>query len=67
MAASQNCVVCGVGSSRSDWINKLSGYVACDKHSKDEVAKAVALRSKAVDTPKKSVEPSNVKANAPAK
>jgi hypothetical protein len=46
MAALQTCVVCGAGSHRTDWINKSGGFVACDSHSKDEVAKAVAAAGK---------------------
>jgi hypothetical protein len=40
--ATQNCVVCGQGSNRTDWINKSGNFVACDSHSSGEVARAVA-------------------------
>jgi hypothetical protein len=46
MAALQTCVVCGAGSHRTDWINKSGNFVACDSHSKDEVAKAAAAAGK---------------------
>ena len=36
------CVVCGAGSHRKDWVNKVGNSVACDSHSRDEVARAVA-------------------------
>ncbi len=38
----RTCIVCGMASHRSDWINKLEKFVACDFHKKDEVASAVA-------------------------
>lgn len=44
------CVVCGNGSHRTDWINKSGNFVACDSHSKDEVAKAVAKASAPAQT-----------------
>lgn len=44
------CVVCGAASHRTDWINKSGNFVACDSHSKDEVAKAVAQATKAPAT-----------------
>jgi hypothetical protein len=37
----QVCVVCGAGSHRTDWLNKLNGFVACDNHSKADFVKAV--------------------------
>ena len=40
--ATQNCVVCGQGSDRTDWINKSGNFVACDNHSSGEVARAIA-------------------------
>ncbi len=40
------CVVCGAGSHRGDWINKTGNFVACDFHSKDELAVAVAKAMK---------------------
>ena len=40
--ATRFCVVCGMGSDRTDWINKSGNFVACDNHSKDEVPRAVA-------------------------
>jgi hypothetical protein len=43
----RTCVVCGAASHRSDWINKLGNEVACDHHTKEEVAKAVALKAQA--------------------
>jgi hypothetical protein len=46
----KTCVVCGAGSHRTDWINKSGNEVACDSHSKDEVARAIvkAQQSKTV-------------------
>lgn len=38
----RTCVVCGAQSHRTDWINKVEGYVACDWHKGVEFAKAVA-------------------------
>lgn len=38
------CVVCGAGSHRDDWA-KQTGPVACDSHSKDEVAAAVKAQA----------------------
>lgn len=43
------CVVCGAGSHRDDWA-KQAGPVACDSHSKDEVAAAVKARADAKAT-----------------
>ncbi len=37
----QYCVVCGTGSTRTDWISKQDGFVACDRHSKVEVTQAI--------------------------
>ena len=36
------CVVCGQGSTRTDWINKSGNFVACDSHLGAEIARAVA-------------------------
>lgn len=41
MASLKTCVVCGMQSHRSDWILKSGNFVACDNHSKDELALAV--------------------------
>lgn len=37
------CVVCGMGSHRTDWANRTP---ACDQHSKEEVAAALASKTK---------------------
>jgi len=42
--AERFCVVCGLGSHREDWASATNP--ACDSHSKDEVAKAVAAKAK---------------------
>lgn len=41
----KTCVVCGAASHRDSWINKLGDEVACDSHSKDEVAGAVRAKA----------------------
>jgi len=35
------CVVCGMGSHRTDWIKKGPGWVACDGHSNAEINAAL--------------------------
>jgi hypothetical protein len=37
----KHCVVCNQGSNRRVWKNTSGKYVACDKHSKAEVALAI--------------------------
>lgn len=41
-AGVQYCVVCGAGSHRTDWKNKVGKYVACDSHAANEVKDAAA-------------------------
>lgn len=48
------CVVCGQGSTRTDWINKSGDYVACDNHTAAQVAQAV---SKATAPPAPTAKP----------
>lgn len=48
--AERNCIVCGAGSHRAVWLNTQGEYVACDGHSKDEVAGAVKLVEAAKQT-----------------
>jgi hypothetical protein len=52
MASEQRCVVCGMGSHRSDWVKTvvIDGvkYVACDKHDQKDV---VAAATKAAGLP----------------
>jgi hypothetical protein len=55
------CAVCGLGSHRADWQDK--DVVACDGHSKNEVAKAVQA-SKAQSAPSVST-PSPAPAQTP--
>jgi hypothetical protein len=38
----QYCVVCGQGSHRTDWKNKVGDAVACDGHSVADMNKAIA-------------------------
>lgn len=62
------CVVCGQGSTRQDWQGK--DVVACDNHSKEEVAaatKAKKVESKTVPTPTASAPPPAQPNNAAAK
>lgn len=61
------CVVCGAGSHRSDWINKLGDYVACDSHSKQELADAVASKTSSAAPPAKPLTPVATQAPAQAK
>jgi hypothetical protein len=37
----KTCVVCGASSHRTDWVNKMGDYVACDSHSRVEMGDAV--------------------------
>jgi hypothetical protein len=56
------CVVCGLGSHRTDWQDK--DVVACDGHSKDEVAKAVQASKTQTPAPSAST-PSPAPAQTP--
>jgi len=49
------CVVCGMGSHRTDWANRTP---ACDNHSKEEVAAALAAKTKSkASTPAPDAKP----------
>jgi hypothetical protein len=41
----RNCVVCGLGSHRTDWINRYAAgntvYVACDQHTDEQATTAI--------------------------
>jgi hypothetical protein len=41
MAEEKTCVVCGMSSHRTDWVNKSGNYVACDNHTPDEFTAAM--------------------------
>lgn len=51
-----NCVVCGMGSHRKDWVNKyeVNGAiaVACDNHPEDVIQKAIEAKVKAANEAK---------------
>lgn len=42
MADLKTCICCGAQSHRDDWIMKSGSYVACDRHSDDEMKDAIA-------------------------
>jgi hypothetical protein len=44
--AQKACVVCGLGSHRSDWLKKSGEYVACDHHTQAEIDEHVAIAKK---------------------
>jgi hypothetical protein len=39
------CVVCGMGSHRTDWLKQKGDFVACDSHSDEEFAKAITAKT----------------------
>lgn len=43
----QTCIVCGMQSHRTDWINKQGDYVACDRHQKAEFQRAIVDKNNA--------------------
>ena len=38
----QTCIVCGMQSHRTDWINKSGAFVACDRHTPAEMQAAIS-------------------------
>ena len=38
----KTCVVCGMASHRTDWLRVSGDYVACDRHSMEEMSDAIA-------------------------
>lgn len=45
------CVVCGAGSHRKDWINVSGDEVACDFHTKEDIARATDKKARGAAKP----------------
>lgn len=59
--AQKACVVCGLGSHRTQWVKTLGEYVACDHHSDAEIKEHVDIVKKeaagVVSAPKPATQP----------